>query len=147
MAPTGKSGVAFGLIMCREGSMIRVESEINKNEQIKMNYYIGINYRKKFKVMFDRNAEYGKWKKFVQIQPDAEMFEFYYTELPEVLEGNVEIRGNTSIRKHKCLIDKSCEGAFVYFRFLDPSRLEYAVALESEAQKGEWISSIYEVRL
>lgn len=147
MAPTGKSGVAFGLIMCREGSMIRVESETKKNEQIKMNYYIGINYRKHFKVLFDREAEYGQWKKFIKVQPDAETFEFYYTELPEVLLGNVAIQGNASIRKRKCLIDQSAEGAFVYLRFVTPSSLEYAVGLEDAPKDAAFVSSVYKVDL
>lgn len=60
MAPTGKTGVAFGLVMCREGSMIRVESDKKKEDQIKFNYYIGVNYRKNFRMIFDRNSEYGK---------------------------------------------------------------------------------------
>ena len=147
MAPTGKTGVAFGLIMCREGSMIKVESELKKNEQIKMNYYIGINYRRNFRMMFDRNIEYNKWIKFIKATSEMETFEFYYTELPECTSGELEIKNNSAIRKKKCLLDKSEDNANVYFRFISPSQLEYVVTNDEMLEEGKYISSIYKVAL
>lgn len=147
LAPTGKTGVAFGLLMCREGSMIKVESERKKSEQIKINYYIGVNYRKKFKVIFNRDTEYNKWLKFSSIAEGAETFEFYYSELSEVLGDNVLIKDNSSIKKHKCLVDNVTEDATVYFRFIAPTKLEYVVAIEENIESESYLSNVYSVEL
>lgn len=147
MTPTGKTGVAFGIIMCREGSMIKVVSETSKTEQIKLNYYIGINYRKNFKVIFDRNAGYGKWMKFSRIAADTETFEFYYSELPEVVGNDITIKDNKSIYKRKCLVDGVNTDAFIYFKFISPTQLEYVVAAEDKIELGEYIGKIYKVNL
>ena len=147
MAPTGKTGVAFGLVMCREGSMIKVESEIKKTEQIKLNYYIGVNYRKNFKLIFDKNVGYNKWLKFSKVSAETETFEFYYSELPEVQGNNVVIKENKSIYKRKCLIDNVVTDASIYFRFISPSQLEYVVATDDKICNEEYISKIYKVSL
>ena len=147
MAPTGKTGVAFGLVMCREGSMIKVESEIKKNAQIKLNYYIGMNYRKNFKLIFDRDSEYHKWLKFSKIPADTATFEFYYSELPEVVNGDIVIKNNKSIYKRKCLVDNVTEDASIYFRFVSPTQFEYVVATEEKIDQGEFISRVYSVNL
>lgn len=147
MAPTGKTGVAFGLLMCREGSTIKVESEIKQSEQIKLNYYIGINYRKNFKLKFDRSAEYNKWLKFSKIAAGTETFEFYYSQLPEVTGGTIAIRNNKSIYRRKCLVDNVISDACVYFRFINPTQLEYVVALEDKIEAQEYMSKLYLVNL
>lgn len=147
LAPTGKTGVAFGLVMCREGSMIKVESENKKNAQIKLNYYIGLNYRKKFKMIFDRDSEYGKWMKFSKISADTETFEFYYSELPEVMNGDIEIRNNMSIHKRKCMVDHVVKDANIYFRFTNPTQLEYVVATEDALDTEKYMSKVYQVSL
>lgn len=147
MAPTGKTGVAFGMLMCRENSGIKVESQQKKTEQIKFGYYIGVNSRKCFKTVFDRTAEYHKWHVFRKASDEMETFEFYYTELPEVLSGNIAIKNNPSIHRKKCLTDKSREGAFIFFRFTSPTSLEYVVADEEGIEEETYISSIYKVNL
>lgn len=147
MAPTGKTGVAFGLVMCREGSMIKVEPETQKSEQIKLNYYIGVNFRKNFKLIFDRNTGYGKWMKFSRIAAETETFEFYYSELPEVVGNNIPIKGNKSVYMHKCLVDHVVADAFIFFKFTSPTQLEYVAAMEDKVELGEYLSKIYKVDL
>lgn len=147
MTPTGKTGVAFGLVMCRENSGIKVEPEKKKTEQIKFNYYIGISSHRKFKMIFDRDMEYRKWYKFRKVSGETETFEFYYTDLAEVASGDKEIKGNPSIFRRKCLLDKTGDGAFIFFRFLDPSQLEYVAAEEKGVEEGNYISSIYKISL
>lgn len=147
MAPTGKTGVAFGLIMCREGSMIKVESEFKENEQIKLNYYIGINYKKKFKHIFERSIEYDKWYPFSKIMSGTQTFEFYYSTLPEVVNDCIEIKGNKSIYKQKCIVDNVISDARIYFRFTTPETLEYVVALDEKIELEEYLSKVYKVQL
>lgn len=147
MAPTGKTGVAFGLVMCREGSMIRVESDKKKEDQIKFNYYIGVNYRKNFRMIFDRNSEYGKWLKFSKVAAGTETFEFYYTELPEVVGGEAMIKEEVSIHKQKCMIDNVTVDAEIYFKFINPNKLEYVAASEEKIKSNEYMSKVYSVEL
>lgn len=147
MAPTCKTGVAFGLVMCREGSMIRVEPETKVEDQIKLNYYIGMNYRKQFRLIFDRSSQYNKWLKFSKIAKDTTTFEFYYTELPEVISGEVIIKENKAIFRKKCLVDQVKTDATIFFRFTEPNKLEYVVALEDKVEAGEYLSKVYTVEL
>ncbi len=91
--PTGKTGVAYGLVEGRQGGVIKIVSDnaaTGKSDEIKFNYYIGRNRKKKFKTIIDRNVEYNKWIKF--ISADAEDFEFYYTNLPEATTNNISIK-------------------------------------------------------
>ena len=146
--PNGKTGVAYGLIMCREGGGIKIESEIKKTEQIKTTYYIGLNYRKHFKLIFNRTNEYNVWKKFNKSLPEMETFEFYYTQSPEVLQKNdIEIKDNPTIFKKKCLVNKSDGDAFIFFRFTSPSQLEYVIADEDGIELEQYISNVYKVEL
>lgn len=147
--PTGKTGVAFGLVMSREGSGIRVESERKKNEQIRLNYYIGMNIRRQFQVIIDRSAPYQEWLRFRSADSETETFEFYYTDVPEVMDGNIPVAGNPSIHRRKCIVDHSADGANIYMRITGPSRLEYVVATEEQiaSENVSYISSVYEVQL
>lgn len=147
-APTGKTGVAYGLIMCREGAGIKVESELKKTEQIKTAYYIGLNYRKHFKLIFDRTNEYNVWKKFNKALADMETFEFYYTQSSDVvMKNDIDISGNPVIFKKKCMVNKSVDGAYIFFKFTDPTHLEYVIADEQEIESEKYISNVYSIEL
>lgn len=146
--PTGKTGVAYGLIMCREGGGIKIESETQKSEQIKTTYYIGLNHRKCFKLIFDRTNEYNVWKKYNKALVEMETFEFYYTQSSDVLQKNdIEIKNNPTIFKKKCLVNKSDDDAYIFFRFTSPSQLEYVIASEKGIESEQYISNIYKVNL
>ncbi|MBQ7008822.1 MAG: hypothetical protein IJN05_06355 [Ruminococcus sp.] len=147
VSPTGKTGVAYGLIMCREGGGIKIESEVKTSEQIRTTYYIGLNYRKKFRLVFDRTNEYNVWKKFNKALPEMETFEFLYTQSSEAARNDVEIKSNSAIFRKKCRINKSAENAFIYFRFISPDKLEYVVAKENEIETEKYVSDIYQVDL
>lgn len=147
MAPTGKTGVAFGMLMCRENSDIKVETERKKTEQIPFSYYIGISSRRCFKMIFDRSVEYNQWYIFKKAFDEMETFEFYYTELAEVLSGDKEIKSNPSIHRKKCLVDNAKEGTFIFFRFTGPVDFEYVVADKESIEEGDYVSSIYKISL
>ena len=59
--PTGKTGVAFGLIECRKGGRIKVVSKNNDaNNEIKFKYYIGHDEFGKFCVDISREVKYNE---------------------------------------------------------------------------------------
>ncbi len=47
---------------------------------------------------------------------------------------NIALGDNKAIHKHKCLLDHVSVDAYIFFRFISPTNLEYVVGLEN---KGE----------
>lgn len=135
--PTGKTGVAYGLLECRKSSRIKVEDETKDTDEIKFNFYTGYNNFGKFEVVTDRDIPYGKWIEFIDAsEPD---FELYFTDLPEAAGSQMSIQG---VSKKICRIDETMDEAMVYIRAVEPSVLEYCAALnEEELQKQEYLSA------
>lgn len=135
--PTGKTGVAYGLLECRPGSRIKVESEIKETDEIKFNFYTGYSTMGKFEVVTDRDIEYGKWIEFIDASESD--FELYYTDLPEAAGNQMSING---VSKKICRIDETMDDAMVYIRAVEPSVLEYCAAVgEEELKNQEYLSS------
>ncbi len=135
--PTGKTGVAYGLLQCRPGSRIKVESEIKDTDEIKFNFYIGYPSMGKFIVMTDRDIEYGKWIEFIDAGESD--FELYFTDLPEASGNQMSISG---VSKKNCRIDETLDDAMVYIRAVEPSVIEYCAAVgEEELKKQEYLSA------
>ena len=66
--PNGKTGVAYGLIETRPGGKILVIDKNIQENDIKFKYYLGMNRRKKFKIVIDRETPYSE-QHFCQIHP------------------------------------------------------------------------------
>lgn len=130
--PNGKLGVAYGLLACRIGSRIKVESEIKETDEIKFNFFTGFNSRGKFEVVTDRNIKYKEWVEFIDASESD--FELYYTDLPEASNNQMSIQG---VRKKICKIDETMDDAMVYIRAVEPSVLEYAAAYDEESLKNQ----------
>lgn len=135
--PTGKTGVAYGLLECRKSSRIKVEDETKDTDEIKFNFYTGYNNFGKFEVVTNRDIPYGKWIEFIDAgEPD---FELYFTDLPEAAGNQMSIQG---VSKKICRIDETMDEAMVYIRAVEPSVLEYCAALSEEyLQKQEYLSA------
>ncbi len=142
MRPTGKTGVAFGLIDGRPGSRINVISEQKSDEEIKFNYYIGQNLKKHFKVIMDRNIEYGEWIRFRHAK--TEDFEIYYTNLPEATTNKLSIR---EVNKKICRMEKTDEEMAIYIRAVSPSVIEFTVANEEDIKNSNLQLDVMKVEL
>ncbi len=125
--PTGKTGVAYGLLECRPGSRIKVESEIKDTDEIKFNFYTGYASMGKFVVVTDRDIAYGKWIEFIDASESD--FELYYTDLPEAVGNQMSING---VSRKICRIDETMDNAMVYVRAVEPSVMEFCAALDEE---------------
>ncbi|MDD6488482.1 MAG: molecular chaperone DnaK [Clostridia bacterium] len=135
MMPTGKTGVAYGLIEGRTGGNIKVISSIPAGKEIRFNYYVGRAKRGAFKVILDRNIEYGKWVKFIDAGLDE--FELYYSDLPESASGSYSVE---NMKKKIRMIDYTDDEADIYIRAVAPSKIEYSVAKSPEdAQNGKFL--------
>ncbi|GAB6100656.1 hypothetical protein JCM16358_25350 [Halanaerocella petrolearia] len=140
--PTGKTGVAFGLVESRQGGNIKVINNNVIEDEAKFKYFIGINRRKKFRVIIDRETAYEKWHYF--IDAGEEDFEVYYTSLPEASRNRLDI---SKTSRKKCRIDKVNKDALVYLRAVGPTVIEYVVATEEGIKNGEYLGEIKQVEL
>lgn len=132
LMPTGKTGVAYGLIEGRIGGPIKVISEQSAEEEIKFGFYIGRNRKGKFIVVQDRELKYNEW--FIFIDAGVSEFEIYYSTLPEVTTNRTDI--NNSLKKH-CTLQTTSDTANVYVRAVAPTVIEYAVAECDEDIKND----------
>lgn len=140
--PTGKTGVAFGLLQCRKGGNIERISNAEADAEIPFQYFIGWRVKKKFVLFRDDSKitkykgkpDYNVWYKF--IEADEDVFDLYYTTLPECVTGDTFVDGNAAVRRQRCNIDTVGENAYVYIRTIGPHTLEYVVAASDDVEKS-----------
>ncbi len=140
--PTGKTGVAFGLLQCRKGGNIERISNVDSDVEIPFQYFIGWRIKKKFVIFKDDSKitkymgkpDYNVWYKF--IEANEEVFDLYYTTLPECVNGNTFVDGNAAVKRHRCNLDIVNENAFVYIRSVGPHTLEYVVAASDDVENS-----------
>lgn len=141
--PTGKTGVAFGLIQCRAGGTIERISNIGIEDEIPFQYFIGWRSRKKFVLFKDDSKltkyrgkpDYNEWYKF--IEADDSVFDLCYTTLPECVSGELMVDGNAAVKRLRCEIDIVDENAFVYIRAIDPHTIEYVVSKDGDVETSK----------
>ena len=136
-APTGKTGVAYGLIAGREGGKIKVISEIKADAQTKFRYNIGVEKRGKFKMILDRTlVDYGQW--VLLTDAGVEDFEIYYTSQPNAAKMAIS---ETGIYKKRCRLPYVDEDADVYIRCVEdsPEELEYCISKDEPNDDAERI--------
>lgn len=141
--PTGKTGVAFGLLQCRAGGTIERITNTGIKDEIPFQYFIGWRSRKKFVLFSDDTKltkykgkpDYNEWYKF--IEADDSVFDLYYTTLPECVEGDLVVDGNAAVKRLRCETDIVDEDACVYIRAIDPHTLEYVVAKDDDVENSK----------
>lgn len=142
--PTGKTGVAYGLLEGRAGSRIKVVSEIASKDETKFGFYIGYEKKGKFHVEMDRDVEYRKWIEFIDAYETD--FELFYTSLPEATTNQMEI---TRVKRMPCRIQNTYEDDTinVYLRTIEPDVIEYVVASDTDVQKEVYLEGPYRIKL
>lgn len=137
--PTGKTGVAFGLLKFRDDG-IKIIKKSLASEQIPFRFYIGYNKKDCFTLFEDdsqRSAtkgkpDYDKWYRYIEADEDS--FYLYYTDLPNAISGNLRINGNSQVRRIKINI-KATDDAFVYIRATKPHEIQYVVSTTDDIEK------------
>jgi len=144
--PNGKTGVAFGLIETRKsGNIYVIDHNIQTDDsEINFKYYLGESRKKKFKVIVDRDEEYGKWIEFTDASVDS--FEVYYSSQSIVTQNNIKVSDN-GIKK--LILDTGIEDddAMIYVRVVSPTEFEYVVAYEDELGDAKYLMDIVKVSL
>ena len=134
--PTGKTGVAYGLILGSPSSRIKVKSEISNDKEVKFKYYIGYGEKGRFETVMDREKPYYQW---VWLTYATERdFEFYYTSLAD---DHLNKSSVAKMRKKLCMIGQEYEDedVLIFIRAVAPTAIEYAVATEEGIERGEYI--------
>ncbi len=125
--PTGKTGVAFGIIKGRKSGKINIINRNNKeDEQAKFGYYVGdCSRRNKFDLVITPNSEYDKWKEFAPAEVD--IVELFYTTNPMASTGDLDIAEATKVN---LFLDEEYDDrdTYVFVRPASPDTLEYMVA-------------------
>lgn len=132
--PTGKTGVAYGIIASRTGGRINIinrDESGNENNEINFKYYIGYESRKKFKPVLTPQTGYNN---FVWLlNATADVFDLYYSSVPEASEGKMPIE---KARKERVTLEKEYgDGEKIYIRAISADTIEYVVAKTDVTEK------------
>ena len=141
-APTGKTGVAFGLVQSRKGGNVKVIDRDMDTNQSKFKYFLGMGKKGKFKTVVDQEEKYNIWHLF--IDASEEDFEIYYTSLPEASTNQLDLK---QAQRKKLRIENVDDSAFVYIRTVSPTVIEYVVADEDSILNDVYLSEITKVEL
>ncbi|WP_025585322.1 Hsp70 family protein, partial [Vibrio parahaemolyticus] len=142
--PTGKTGVAFGLIESRDGGSVKVVDHNIADEDVRFKYYLGESRKKKFKPLIDREMKLNQWYDFIDAYYDT--FEIFFTEQPSSSTGQMSI-GDSSIKKKVVKLDVTNEEALVYIKLVSPTAIEYVVANEADIVNDQYINEIQRIEL
>lgn len=88
-APTGKTGVAFGLLLSRAGGLVQTEHISPDSTKTPFSCYVGRNKKRKFKTVIDRTTKFGVWYPFIDA---GDSFDIFYTNLPEAVSNQMNIQ-------------------------------------------------------
>ena len=136
--PTGKTGVAYGLIRSRESGKIKVI----KRESNNFRFFVGLERRRKFKLVMSRDTKLNTWLEFMIA--DRKEFEIFYTDLPEANSGELLVK---NIKKINCSIEEISEEKNIYIRAVSNTEIEYTVASEEEIKDSNYQGKIYKKEL
>ncbi len=130
--PTGKTGVAFGLLRCRESGRIEV-SDIQPDEVTgeAFQLYIGRQKKGKFKTLIDRTTKMNVWYEF--LDDAGASFDILYTDVPEAATNNAPI---TISKQYPVRLEQTDAEAQIYIRPVASHAIEYAVAYSREDLEG-----------
>ncbi|MEZ9141690.1 MULTISPECIES: hypothetical protein [unclassified Shewanella] len=142
--PTGKTGVAFGLIEAREGGSIKVIDHNISDDNIRFKYYLGGSRKKRFKPLVDRETAFNQWVEF--IDASSAKCELFYTEQSLSSTGQVSI-ADDSIKKRTIILDTTDDEALVYLRVISPTCIEYVIAHEEQITSDTYINAIQSIEL
>lgn len=130
-APTGKTGVAFGLLLSRAGGLIQTKHITPDPAKTPFACYVGRNRKRKFLTVLDRNTKFNVWLPFIDA---GDSFDIFYTNLPEAVSNQM------SIQKAKRItigIDAPDEDAIVYIRAVKSNVIEYRIAKSKDELTDE----------
>ena len=140
--PTGKTGVAYGLLRCREGADVKVVDITNGGEVLPFGFYVGRRKKRKFNVILDRSSRIGYWQKF--IDAGAASFDLLYTDEAVAATNDAP---STIAKRITISIDNPESGSTIYVRPVSSHAIEYVVTNDAECLALEDIPGAVRIEL
>lgn len=140
--PTGKTGVAFGLLEGRPGGRIKVIMPITEDlskdaADIRFRFYIGYKKKNTFQMISDPALPYNKWTYLCDAS--TEDFAIYYTPRSEAASGKMSI---FDAYKKNCRLNQAYEDAGIYYRAVSPNAIEYAVISNDDTEHAKLLEGL-----
>lgn len=132
-APTGKTGVAFGLLLSRAGGNIQTKHITPDPAKTPFSCYVGRNKKRKFKTVLDRNTKFNVWLPFIDA---GDSFDIFYSNLPEAVSNQMNIQ---KAKRITIGVDAPDEDAIVYIRAVKSNVIEYRIAKSADELTDEEI--------
>ena len=132
MRPTGKTGVAYGLLeTCAGGSIKVVDQQASARNEVSFQFYVGKNRKKKFVTLMSRGADYDTWVKFIDASDD---FDLLYSDKPEAATNKAPV---SIAKRYHVVLDKKDAAGYVFIKPCSSTSIVYKVASsESECQQS-----------
>ena len=131
--PTGKTGVAYGLIYSRKGGRIKVtnrDEKENMANEVNFKFYVGKNKRDLFNTVLSPNSKYEKYEYLGIATSDT--FEIYYTTLPEAQTRQMEI-DKTNVKRISLNEEYDEDEEYrIYIKATKPTKISYAIVKKEE---------------
>ncbi len=137
--PTGKTGVAYGLIECRRGGKIQICKEELKKE--KFEFFLGRERRKKFalweeiptgRLTLPEPGMKSKWVKLQNVDYGAGVVEILYTNKPQCRQGNMP---KTDAKVLRCEYTSFGSNNAFYIRSCGTHAIEYGIFEDTKPGK------------
>ena len=132
--PTGKTGVAYGLLLADK--VVIDKNAIKSTKEARFKYYVGTERRGKFKkAVIKKDSKIDrKWIKLCKVKEDKYEYRFLYTTLPDAAEENTLDSRDASYN----IIDvpEPEEDTEIFIRAISPDEIEWQV-VESEEDLRE----------
>lgn len=140
--PTGKTGVAYGLIWGREGNdgIKIINKNFDEDGDICFRYYVGVGRRGKFEPKLTMETEKNEWVRILNVG-DREQMELRYSDLPAARTGLMSLESTTT---YKFSIEQPANAnKYLFARIVSACEIEYTFAEEVEQIGNE----VYRIKL
>ena len=125
-APTGKTGVAFGLLKCRDSGNVKITHVTPNANYASFQFYVGRNKKRKFKPVIEKNTVLGEWYPFIDA---GNSFDILYSDLPEAVSGSMDVQ---KARRVNVTLDECNPKLTVFVRAVNATTIEYQIAEDIE---------------
>lgn len=140
--PTGKTGVAYGLLACRNSGNVQVITLQPDSRRTAFQFYVGRNKKRRFHPVIDRNTSFDTWHYFIDASND---FDLLYTKVPEAATGKAPV---TIAKQIHVSLEKPEPEANVYIRPVSTDTIVYVVAKSlEEAQNQQFLTKPIVIQL
>ena len=124
--PTGKTGVAYGLLVKRIDIKEITDS---KEGEVGFQFYVGREIDGIFKLILEKGCKFGEWKYLCKTRKDEEYYQFLYTKSPKVALGDMlAIDAN----EKEIYLENPKDGEKIYICAISQNKFEYRIVKHEE---------------